>query len=299
MKIGYPCINWSIGCKGDRTFRLKSYSEERLISTVNNNLNCLEKMLEFNIRNNILFFRITSDLVPFASHPICSFDWGSYFKKKFETVGNLILDNDIRISMHPDQFIVINSNNKGVVERSIEELRYHSKVLNLMKLKKDSKIQIHIGGAYNDKKTSIDRFIKTYNILDDDIKNRLVIENDDHIYNLSDCLSLSEKICIPILFDYFHHSVYNNNENIDFCIKYVTKTWGKKDGVPMIDYSSQNYDKKPGSHAESLNIIDFKKFLEISKPYNFDLMLEIKDKEKSALKAVDIINNDNRFIISK
>ena len=91
MKIGYPCINRSIDCKGDRTFRLKSYSEEKLIETVENNLNCLEKMLNYNIKNNLLFFRITSDLIPFASHQICQFDWQNYFKLKFEKIRNELL----------------------------------------------------------------------------------------------------------------------------------------------------------------------------------------------------------------
>ncbi|MBN2092117.1 UV DNA damage repair endonuclease UvsE, partial [candidate division KSB1 bacterium] len=87
MRIGYPCINWTIGCKGDRTFRLNSYSETRLIETVQNNLDCLLKMLQFNMANDILFFRITSDLVPFASHPVCSLNWQEYFKTKFAEIG--------------------------------------------------------------------------------------------------------------------------------------------------------------------------------------------------------------------
>ena len=295
MKIGYPCINWSIGCKGDRTFRLKSYSEKRLIETVKNNLNCLEKMLEYNFKNNILFFRISSDLIPFASHPICKFDWQNYFKNKFEKIGKLILKYNNRISMHPDQFIVLNSKNIKVVERSIAELYYHAEILDLLKLKNDSKIQLHIGGRYEDKNKSISRFIKEFKNLDDKIRNRLVIENDDHIYNLNDCLILSEKIDIPILFDYFHHLIYNNNENIRYCYESVKKTWNKNDGIPMIDYSSQKHGFKIGRHAETLDEKDFKYFIKKMKPFNCDIMLEIKDKEKSALKAIEIIKNDERF----
>ena len=295
MKIGYPCINWSIGCKSAKTFRLKSYSESRLIETVDNNLNCLEKILNYNYKNNILFFRITSDLVPFASHPICKFDWQDYFKNRFEDIGKFILKYKIRISMHPDQFIVLNSLNKKVVERSIAELFYHAEILDLMKLKNDSKIQLHIGGRYDDKNKSINRFVDEYKRLDDKIKNRLVIENDDHIYCLNDCLMISEKIDIPILFDYFHHLIYNSNEDIRNCYKSINKTWRDHDGIPMIDYSSQKPGLKIGRHAEFIDEVDFNNFIEETKPFNYDIMLEIKDKEKSALKAIKIIKNDDRF----
>ncbi|MEF8874679.1 MAG: hypothetical protein V5A88_08445 [Candidatus Thermoplasmatota archaeon] len=101
MKVGYPCINRSLECRGNKTFRLKSCSEDRLIETVGNNLDCLRRMLKYNIDQDMYFFRITSDLVPFASHEVNDYDWKSHFKDGFQKVGKLIRKNDIRISMGP------------------------------------------------------------------------------------------------------------------------------------------------------------------------------------------------------
>jgi len=295
MKIGYPCINWTIGCKGDRTFRLKSYSEERLIKTVENNLDCLVKMLRFNYRNNILFFRITSDLVPFASHPICQFDWQEYFKTKFKEIGNLIKNYGIRISMHPDQFTLLNSLDNMVFENSLKELIYHSQVLDLMELDTSAKIQIHVGGVYGNKEKSIKRFEDRFEKLDEVIKRRLVIENDDKLYNLKNCLKINTETGVPVLFDVFHHEVNNSGETIKEAFKLFTKTWKEKDGIPMVDYSSHRIDDLKRKHAESINLKHFKDFLEETKTFDFDVMLEIKDKEKSAIKAIKTASNDKRF----
>jgi len=296
MKIGYPCINWTIGCKSNKTFRLKSYSENRLKTTIKNNLECLEKILRYNIKKNILFFRITSDLIPFASHPICKFNWQDFFKKEFLRIGELIQKNDIRISMHPDQFIVLNSPNIDIVERSKKELLYHAEILDLMNLDFTAKIQLHIGGAYNDKKTSIYRFINHYKELNPMIKKRLVIENDDRIYTLKDCLYINQETGIPILFDVFHHSILNNGETTQNAVEICTRLWGKKDGLLMLDYSSKKVGGSIRSHADTIDINNFKLFLKITKPYDFDIMLEIKDKEKSALKSIKILEKDKRFL---
>jgi len=296
MKIGYPCINLTIGCKGDRTFRLKSYSEERLKDTVENNLTCFSKMLNYNIERNILFFRITSDLVPFASHPVCKYNWQDEFKDKFTAIGNLIKKNDIRISMHPDQFIVLNSLDLKIVNRSIDELEYHAQILNLLNLDNTAKIQLHVGGVYKDKQKSLNRFAANFNKLSNNIKKRIVIENDDKSYSVKDCLKLYKVIAIPILFDYYHHQIINNKEKLLDVLNDVKKTWNKNDGIPMVDYSSQKPNERRGSHAEYIDIKDFSLFLSKTYPFDFDIMLEIKDKEKSALKAVELLKKDKRFI---
>ncbi len=289
MKIGYPCINRGIGCSSNSTFRLASYTEERLVEKVENNLNCLFKILQYNVQNGFYFFRISSDLVPFASHPVCTIDWAGHFRGQFRKVGEFIKNHSIRISMHPDQFVIINALKDDVVERSARELEYHCTVLDKMGLDNTAKIQIHLGGVYGDKRSAIYRFIERYNSLSKSLKSRLVIENDDRSYSLEDCLSVHKKIGIPIIFDAFHHQCLNNGETLRQGLELSASTWKESDGIPMVDYSSQQRGQRSGSHAKTLNTASFKKFLQETGGLDFDLMLEIKDKETSALKALKIL----------
>ncbi|WP_245618772.1 hypothetical protein [Methanogenium cariaci] len=147
MKIGYPCINQSLSCRSSRTFRLRSYTDERLLLTVTENLRCLEDILRYNADHGILFFRITSDLVPFASHPVCTADWQDAFREDFAALGTFIREREMRISMHPDQFILLNAKDPEVFGRSVHELAYHAEVLDLLNLDMTAKIQLHIGGG--------------------------------------------------------------------------------------------------------------------------------------------------------
>jgi len=202
----------------------------------------------------------------------------------------------MRISMHPDQFIVLNTPTEDVFQRSVAELAYHAEVLDLMELDTTAKIQLHVGGVYGDKSQSIKRFIDRFNVLDASIKRRLVIENDEKSYSIQDCLQVHNKTNIPILFDYFHHSLLNNHESLIQLLELCKKTWMKKDGIPMVDYSSQKPNMTPGAHAEHLDQSDFTRFLLQSQPYDFDLMLEIKDKERSTLQALKISATDMRLI---
>ncbi|MGZ5472210.1 MAG: UV DNA damage repair endonuclease UvsE [Nitrososphaeraceae archaeon] len=300
MKIGYPCINHSIGKKTVSTFRLSSYTEEKFIQCVNYNLATLEEILKFNIANNFMFFRISSDMIPFASHPICKFDWKEHFKSDLIKIGQLINDHNIRISMHPDQFVLINSKSQEIVNNSIKELEYHTDLLDLMTLDYSAKVQIHIGGVYGDKEKSKKQFISNYKtLLSANIKKRLVIENDDHLYNLKDCIEIHEYIGIPILFDVFHHICFDNNLPLHIALQISNNTWNhSKDGIMMIDYSNQELNQRKGKHSHTLDIKQFEKFILSVSNLDLDIILEIKDKEKSAKKAIEVINKINRNLKS-
>ena len=295
MRIGYPCINRSIGCTPSRTFRLASYSDDRVDKTVKANLDCLLKIISYNAVHGILFFRITSDMVPFASHPVCTFPWQKHFAEEFRTIGDFIRFHRFRISMHPDQFVLLNAPDEGVLERSVADLVYQAQVPDLLGLDDSAKLQIHLGGVYRNKTASMERFIENYERLDDAIRRRLVIENDERLYTISDCLAIHERTGIPVLFDVFHHALYNNNECMAELLEPVSANWKKTDGIPMVDYDSQQPGKRPGAHAEHINPEDFRSFLQSSKPFDIDVMLEIKDKEKSAELALSIAHNDSRL----
>jgi UV DNA damage endonuclease len=251
--------------------------------------------LEYNVAHSLLFFRIASGIIPFASHPVNTFDWQEHYKHQFEEIGEYITRSGFRISVHPDQFTLINSLSEDIFARSRNELQYHADLLDCLKLDYSAKIQIHVGGAYGDKANSMATFRSRYNTLDDAIKRRLVIENDERLYTADDCLLISKQTGIPVLFDVFHHKINHNPESSADYFKLAHETWNqKKDGVLMVDYSSQKPNGKTGQHAESIDEEDFRSFLLGTQGFDFDIMLEIKDKEVSALKALKILNDARR-----
>jgi UV DNA damage endonuclease len=153
MKIGYPCLCTSL-CTPSHIFRLANYTNEKCLEVTQQNLLCLQKILEYNIQHGFYFFRISSQTVPFASHSICTIDWVKHFSTILHNIGQYIKDNDCRISMHPDQFCLINAKDDNIINRSIAELDYHCRLLDEMDLDSTAKIQIHVGGVYGDKQVS-------------------------------------------------------------------------------------------------------------------------------------------------
>ncbi|MCK9298071.1 MAG: UV DNA damage repair endonuclease UvsE [Methanoculleus sp.] len=297
MKIGYPCINRSIGCSSGRTFRLSSYSDERLEETVRENLRCLGEILRFNLKECILFFRIGSGLVPFASHPVCAAPWEETFAETLREIGRFVHEHGMRVSMHPDQFVVINAKDPDIVARGVAELRYHAALLDAMHLDETAKVQIHVGGVYGDRDAAMERFVSVYSRLDESILRRLVVENDDTRYTLADCLRIHEETGIPVLFDVFHHTVNPSGAGVAEAVEQSGATWRPDDGILMIDYSTPMPGGRRGRHAESLDAADFERFLAETAPTDMDIMLEIKDKEKSALAAIGIARRDGRFLL--
>ncbi|WP_223650951.1 UV DNA damage repair endonuclease UvsE [Hymenobacter psoromatis] len=291
MKIGYPCVNETLPCSAAGTFRLASYSEERLVTTVAANLACLRQILEWNVAHGLLFFRMGSGIVPFGSHEVNTFPWQAHFKAEFQALGAYIRQHGMRISFHPDQFVVLNSPDPAIVQRSVAELVYQGLMLDLMELDSTAKLQIHAGGAYGDKGAALARWVETFQTLvPEAVKIRLVVENDDRLYSLRECLSLHDLTGVPILFDNFHHECLNHGEPMREALRLAAATWHPvRDGVLMMDYSSQAPGERRGKHTDALVPELFRAFLADLDGLNVDMMLEIKDKEASAVRAAQVL----------
>ncbi|GAC1377172.1 MAG: UV DNA damage repair endonuclease UvsE [Hymenobacter sp.] len=290
MKIGYPCVNEAMDCSAANTFRLASYSEERLLAAVSANLACLRRLLEWNVAQGLLFFRIGSGIVPFGSHPVNTFPWQAHFAAEFRLIGDYIKAHDVRVSFHPDQFVVLNSPSPDIVQRSMQELVYQGSMLDLMGLDGTAKLQIHVGGLYGEREQALSRFAAVHATLPAAVRARVVVENDDRLFPLRDCLLLHELTGAPILFDNFHHECLNHGEPMREALRLAAATWHPtRDGVPMMDYSSQSPGERKGKHTTDLVEALFRGFLAELHGLDMDVMLEIKNKEASALRAVAIL----------
>lgn len=297
MRIGFACLAIAVPGSKMSSCRLKNAKPERLLSLVENNLNALDTLISYNIKNKIHLFRISSDLIPFGSSIAANIGWEKTYSDKLTAIGQRMLDSGIRVSMHPGQYTVLNSPDPAIVERAIDDLQYHAKVLDSFGLGPEHKIILHLGGVYGNKAQATKRFISHYNELNPAIKKRLVIENDDRMYTIEDVLSVSSATEIPVVFDNLHHAVNppNNKKNDDDWIKLCSQTWGISDGPQKIHYSQQDQNKNPGAHSESIRISSFLEFCRTQPVDHIDIMLEVKDKNLSALKCINCISKRGIF----
>ena len=293
MRIGYPCNNLTLGISAARTFRLASLSPERFESTVVANLDALGSYFDWNAAHDIQYFRISSDTIPFASHPSMDLPWQAIFADRLASLGETLRANGVRVNVHPGQYTLLNSPRPEVVSASHADLVYHTDLLDLMGLDDTNKVQIHVGGVYGDKPAAIDRFVSEWERLPDRVRARLAIENDERQYSLADTLEIHARTGVPILFDTFHHSVLNHDESLPEALDAATATWHGH-GPAMLDYSSQDPAKRPGAHAASIDLAEFALFLNAARHRDVDVMLEIKDKERSALKALAMLRTIER-----
>lgn len=284
IRLGYVALSKTMDITTSKTITytdfIKNNDYLKIDKIIKENLENLEKIIDYNIKNNIHFYRLSSKLIPLATKDDVEFEYINKYKSYYDKIAKKIKKNNLRVDFHPDQFCVLNSTKKEIVENSINILEYQYKILDALKVK-DKIIILHVGSSVLGKENSIKRFINNFNKIPNYLQKCIAIENDDKVYNIEDCLKISKILNIPVVLDYHHH-ICNNCGNIENYIEEIFKSWKT---IPKIHFSSpKNKTKKEfRSHHDYINIDDFINFLNIIKSNNFDfdIMIEAKAKDEA------------------
>lgn len=320
IRYGYAGMNLELKESGHRlsTCRKATFHEKGLkhiSSLALSNLDGIVKILEWNLKNDITFFRLGSDLFPWMDF----YDFPQLPEYKSildscEYIGLMAKENDIRLTFHPGPYNVLCSPNQDVVDRTIRQLNQHSRIFDMMGFEPSpyNSINIHVGGAYGEKEKSLELWAENYKKLLPSTQRRMTIENDDKpsMYNVEDLMKLNQLCGVPVCFDYFHHSFHPGNLTEEQALTAAISTWN---GVKPVTHWSESrrieYQSliteivdKHGIELEEWPTLEFY-YNEFSKikyqahsdmvkgpindyGYDIDVMIEAKSKEK-ALKGIN------------
>lgn len=251
------------------------------------NLNDLIKILNYNIENDIHFYRLTSKLIPLATHQEVLWDYSKVIQKQCEEVAHLIQKYNMRVDAHPDQFNVLNSVNESVIQSTIATLEHQLDLFELFKME-HGKLVLHVGGKAGGKEAALDRFEQTFRTLPTRIQQALILENDDKTYSAKDVLGLCQRLQIPMVLDIHHHRCYHEGECLEALVEPIFKTWDADFWPPKIHVSSPKEFETDRRHADFINVEDMLGFLDLIKPLNqdIDVMIEAKQKDLALYRLV-------------
>lgn len=288
IRLGYACISKTLDITSSHTITYTNYEktrnkEEKLIEITNKNLNNLEEILKYNIKNNIHFYRMSSKIIPLATHPNIKLNLLNIFKEKLEHIGNIIKENNLRVDIHLDEYCVLNSTNPNIVNSTINIIKFYKNMLKTMNI--ESYMILHIGSSAFGIEKSITRFINNFKKLDEESKNMIILENDDKVFKIEDVLKICKTLNIPMVLDY-HHYKCNKVEPLEQNIKEIINTWNSI--TPKMHISSKKNNKEFRSHHDYIDINDFIELINILKTQNknIDIMIEAKQKDMALFKLI-------------
>lgn len=260
INLGYACVNMGFSERPaksrittNRTMIRKTFDAKGINyagELIEQNLNDLYTILQWNTANGIGFYRMSSDMFPWAS------EYGVANLPNIERVAALLrkcgeyaISTNQRLSFHPGPFNKLTSSNPSVTENTIKDLTVHADIMDLMGLSRThyNKINIHVGATYKNKPMAVEQFLRNFELLEDKIRSRFTLENDDKesLYTTEELYNLVHKHTnIPIVFDYHHHKLNNGGMSEKDALEIAISTWN---GIkPVVHYSE--------SRAEEQNI---------------------------------------------
>ncbi len=162
-------------------------------------------------KHGISMYRMSSDLAPYATHPTMP-QFHAMVRESaadLAAVGRMAREQDLRLSFHPSQFIVLNSENDELTRKSMWDLESQAEMLDRMECGPEAVLVVHVGGAYGDRESGWRRWVATWPRLGEPVRRRLVLENDDIRYSAADVLKVHEATGVKCVWDYQHHWCFN------------------------------------------------------------------------------------------
>ncbi|MBO7746702.1 UV DNA damage repair endonuclease UvsE [Paenibacillus sp. MWE-103] len=271
--------------------RLERIAEENLRTTL--------RLMKHCVGHDVYVYRMTSKLIPLATHDALK-DWNPYpaLEAAFADVGAYARDKGMRVSFHPDHFCVFSTPRPEVLAKSAEDLNYHVTMLEHMGLGPMTKCNIHVGGAYGDKPASLERFIRQFGALEERLRVRVTLENDDKTFTARETLHAAEAVGAPMVLDIHHHAV-NDGGDGEAALHgelwpRIVRTWRGPDGQPLplapkLHVSSPKSERDPRGHADNVEIGPLLRFLRgiADSVPRLDVMIEAKRKDAALLQLMD------------
>lgn len=250
--------------------------------------NCI-RLLKHNLAHDIYFFRLSSRLVPLATHDALEgWNYLRAIREKLMELGQFVERHHMRIDFHPDHYVLLNSPKEEVLKKSIETLKLHYKLLKGMEIGPQHRCVMHIGGNYKNREEALERFVTNWGNVPRAIQQMIMLENDDKSFHLQDTLYLCEKLQIPLVFDYHHHLAHHENEDWEKEWERVYKTWETSPLPIKMHISSPKNEQQYRHHADHIDPNMFLDFLHKIKGSvsQIDCMIEAKRKDEALFQLV-------------
>jgi UV DNA damage endonuclease len=268
----------------------KEERKTKLIEVAKQNIYNTKRALLYNIAHEIDLYRMSSSIVPLATHPEVKWNYVKNLEEEFKDLGEIVNHYNLRVSLHPNQFTLFTSEREQVTLNAVEDMKYHYKIYKAMGVEDSGLINIHVGGAYGDKSEAIKRFNENIKLLPRHI--RMTLENDDKTYTTTETLNVCKEHNVPVMFDYHHHMANPSEESIEELLPAVFKTWEHFGLIPKVHLSSPKSEAKFRHHADFVSLEFIMPFLNIAKAIgtDFDIMIEAKEKDRALYKLVEDVS---------
>ena len=292
VRFGYACINSQLRAQNIFTNRkfgsvaraidagLEGLSERALL-----NVQDLERIVHWNAEHDVEVFRISSEMFSHITHPEAGYhleDLPDYdeIAEVMARTGRFAQSVNQRLSFHPGPFNVLGSNRDSVVAKTVIELNHHGKVMDMLAQPRNhlAKINIHVGTGQGN---ALERFARNVDMLDESVRSRLTVENDDRasLHSVADLAPMSHDIDVPVVFDYHHHLFCDGGLSEQQALELALDTWSVR---PCTHYSESaglevNNPKFSGKPTPAHSIL-------VEGPvetygHDFDCVVEAKGKE--------------------